>query len=383
MYKTIASRLSARFQVDGSHLQRYLGRISFIKKVILEELVLHDRIMIPTPDFLTADGLILILGERGMIELLESERVQFVRTRSVLGFVRGKGKDGGLAVFGDPDNKKPQDANLDESIEAGLSVIDGNLKEKKILANLLLQNSIDVETSEILEAVRRESISDFKKSVMWKARFVLPNPDLVALPGIKEMQVKVIGMNSDPLGNPIDTLLELASYNSDLYLAEKFGCVDASPFFPIGDFLRIKAIRASGQSDALWNLFEINDIPDFSDVDLIEDGRFSVLHKVTLSSKANSFRKWFHSRESWNERDVLKEYLTVIQEIPWTQKLPTRILRFITTTGLGLIPGVGQVASFIDSFIFDRAFRKDSPKFFIDDIRQLAKTKGLRQRTSK
>jgi len=136
MYKTIASRLSARFQVDGSHLQRYLGRISFIKKVILEELVLHDRIMIPTPDFLTADGLILILGERGMIELLESERVQFVRTRSVLGFVRGKGKDGGLAVFGDPDNKKPQDANLDESIEAGLSVIDGNLKEKKILANL-------------------------------------------------------------------------------------------------------------------------------------------------------------------------------------------------------------------------------------------------------
>ncbi|NGZ97875.1 MAG: hypothetical protein CV089_17425 [Nitrospira sp. WS110] len=218
---------------------------------------------------------------------------------------------------------------------------------------------------------------------MWKARFVLPNPDLVALPGIKEMQVKVIGMNSDPLGNPIDTLLELASYNSDLYLAEKFGCVDASPFFPIGDFLRIKAIRASGQSDALWNLFEINDIPDFSDVDLIEDGRFSVLHKVTLSSKANSFRKWFHSRESWNERDVLKEYLTVIQEIPWTQKLPTRILRFITTTGLGLIPGVGQVASFIDSFICDRAFRKDSPKFFIDDIRQLAKTKGLRQRTSK
>ena len=383
MFKTIASRLSARFQVDGSHLQRYLERSSLIKKAILEDLVLHDRILIPTPDFLTADGLILILGERGMIELLESERVQFLRTRSTLGFVRGKEKDGGLAVFGDPDRKKPQDANLDESIGAGLSVIEGKLKEKNILEDLLLQSSIDIETSEILEAVRRESISDFKKSAMWKTRFAFPNPDLVALPGIKKMQVKVIGMNPDPLSNVIDTLLELASYNSDLYLAEKFGCTDASPFFPIGDLLRIKTLRSSGRSDALWNLFEINNIPDFSNVDLIEENRFSELHKVTLSSKAISFRKWFHSHETWSERDIFKEYIAVIQEIPWTQKLPTRILRFITTTGLGFIPGVGQVASFVDSFMFDRAFKKESPKFFIDDLRQLAKTKGLQQGASR
>ncbi len=318
-----------------------------------------------------------------MIELLESERLQFVRTRSGLGFVRGKGEDGGLVVFSDPDRKRPQDANLDESIEAGLSVIEGILEEKKLLTRLLLQNSINIETSEILEAVRQEAISDFKESAMWNPRFSLPNPDLVALPGIKNMQVKVIGMNPDPLGNPIDTLLELASYNSDLYLAEKFECIDASPFFPIGDYLRIKARRADGQSDALWNLFEINGIPDFSDVDLTEVGKFSELHNVTLSSKAKSFRRWFHSCESWTERDILKEYLAVIQEIPWTQKLPTRMLRFITTTGLGFIPGAGQVASFIDSFIFDRAFRKNSPKFFIDDLRQLAKTKGLQQSISR
>ena len=312
-----------------------------------------------------------------MIELLEAERLKFVRTRSGLGFVRGKGKDGGLGVFSDPERKRPQDANLDESIKAGLGVIEGRLKEKNILSKLLLQNSINIETSELLEAVRRESILDFKESAMWNPRFSLPNPDRVALPGIKNMQVKVIGMDPDPLGNPIDTLLELASYNSDLYLAEKFECINASPFFPIGDYLRIKARRTSAQSDALWNLFEINDIPDFSDVDFAEEEKFSELHNATLSSKAKSFRRWFHSRESWTERDILKEYLAVIQEVPWTQRLPTRILRFITTTGLGFIPGVGQVASFVDSFIIDRAFGGDSPKFFIDDLRQLAKTKGL------
>ena len=69
-----------------------------------------------------------------MIELLEMERIKFVRTRSTLCFVRGTGSDGGLAVFGDPEKKKPQDAELDASIAAGIGVIEGCLKEKSLLS---------------------------------------------------------------------------------------------------------------------------------------------------------------------------------------------------------------------------------------------------------
>lgn len=379
MYKTIASRLTAHFQVDGSHLNRYLHRRSVVQKSLIEELILHDQILIPTPDFLTADGLILITGEKGMIDLLESERFRFIRTRSNLCFVRGKGKEGSLAVFGDPNKKKPQDAEIEDSIAAGLNVIDGKLKERKKLERLIIQNSIDVETSEILEAVRRESIADFKQSSMWRPRFTFPKPDLLVLPGMKKMQVKVMGMNPDPLGNVVDTLLSFVLYNSDFYLSRKFDCTSISPFFPIGDVLRIKAIRAIGRSEALWKLFEINRIPDFSVIDLNQYDAFKALHKVTLSSKAKSFRKWFHSRENLSENEILKEYLSIIQDVPWTQKLPTRILRFISTTVLGFIPGAGQAASIVDSFVFDRIFQKGSPKFFINDLRQLAKTKGLQQ----
>ena len=379
MYKTIASRLTAHFQVDGSHLHRYLQKRSVVQNSLLEELVLHEQILIPTPDFLTADGLILITGEKGIIDLLESERVRFIRTRSNLCFVRGKGKEGGLAVFGDPNKKKPQDAEIEDSVVAGLNVIDGKLKERKKLESLIIQNSIDVETSEILEAVRRESIADFKQSSMWRPRFSFPKPDLLVLPGMENMQVKVMGMNPDPLGNVVDTLLSLVLYNSDFYLSRKFDCTSISPFFPIGDVLRIKTTRAIGRSEALWKLFEINRVPDFSFIDLNQYDVFKALHKVTLSSKAKSFREWFHSRENLSENEILKEYLTIIQDVPWTQKLPTRILRFITTTGLGLIPGVGLAASFFDSFVFDRIFRKGSPKYFIDDLRQLSKTKGLQQ----
>ena len=158
MYRTLTSRLTAHFQVDGSHLDRYLGLQSTLKRSLLEDLVLHDQLLIPTPDFLTADGLILIFGEKGIIDLLESERIKFIRTRSAIGFVRGDGKDGGLAVFSDPDNKRPQDADVEESVVAGLSIIEGRLKEKEKLKKLITQNSINVESTEILEAVRKESI---------------------------------------------------------------------------------------------------------------------------------------------------------------------------------------------------------------------------------
>jgi hypothetical protein len=380
MYKTIASRLSARFQVDGSHLDRFLERGDYVKKALLEDLFLHDQILIPTPDFLTAAGLILLLGERGMIELLEAERIKFIRTRSILAFVRGTGSDGGLVVFSDPKNRRPQDAELDVSIAAGIDVIDERLKEKDLISRLLLANSINIETTEILDAVRRESITDFKNSAMWNSEFEFPNEDLLSLPGIGEMGVKVIGMSPDPLGEPIDTLLEITSYNSDLYLAQKFDTIDASPFFPIGDFLRIKSRASGAKSDALWSLFEVNNVPDFSKVDLTEGYKFQELHMATVSSKAKSFRKWFHSRENWSEKEILKEYISVIQEVQWTQKLSTRILRFIVTSALGFVPGVGQAASFVDAFIVDRVFRHQSPKFFIDELRQLSATKGLQQR---
>lgn len=346
---------------------------------LLEDLILYDQIFIPTPDFLTADGLILLLGERGMIELLEAERLKFVRTRSSLAFVRGTGNDGGLVVFYDPNNERPQDAELDRSIDVCLAVIEGNLKEKGALAKLLLENSINVETSDILEAVRTESIADFKKSAMWKPDYDFPKEGLLALPGIQKTGVKVIGMNLDPLGNPIDTLLEITSYNSDLFLAQKFGTHDARPYFPIGDLIRIKARADHTKSEALWTLFEVNNLPDFSFIELAQGGAFEDLHKATRSKDAQSFRKWFHSREGWSEKEILKEYISVIQQVPWTQKLPTRILRFIVTGALGFVPGVGHAASFIDSFIVDRAFRQESPKFFIDDLHQLSKTKGLLQ----
>ena len=91
MFRTISSRLTAQFNVDGGHLQRYLDNKSIITKSFCEDLILHDQILVPTQDYLTACGLILIIGEKGFIELIERDKLKFIRTRRGFGFISGKG----------------------------------------------------------------------------------------------------------------------------------------------------------------------------------------------------------------------------------------------------------------------------------------------------
>ncbi len=91
MYKTVSSRLAAHFNNDGRHLQRYLERKPQIVQSLCEDLILHDQVLVRTQDYLTACGLILIIGEKGFIDLLERDKLKFIRTRGGWGLLSGKG----------------------------------------------------------------------------------------------------------------------------------------------------------------------------------------------------------------------------------------------------------------------------------------------------
>ena len=123
MFKVLAGNLSAIFNLDGKHLGRYLQKKEIIISSIYEDLILHDQIFIPTQDYLTACGLILVLGERNFISLLEDKRIHFLRLSGAFGYVKGTGVDGTLRTFVDPNSKRPQDSSIEESIKVGLSVI--------------------------------------------------------------------------------------------------------------------------------------------------------------------------------------------------------------------------------------------------------------------
>ncbi len=376
VYKAISTRLSALFNPDGRHLHRYLNERPILVNSLCEDLILQDQVLIPTQDYLTACGLILLLGEKGFIELLERDRLKFIRTAGVFAFIRGTGRDGGLAIASDPDQKRPQDAPLEESVAAGLRVIEDRIHETETLQKLIVSNSLSTDWSTILGAVTREAISDLKQTPLWKPKYSTQHDGLLSLPGMKKLQARVIGPDHDPGGNAVDALLALVLLNSEQYLANEYACQDVSTRYAVGDLLDLKQKRLQhsniGSSDKLWTLLEVNRIPDLSQVDLSAGSTFRDLLKVVSGDHARDFRAWFHENRNLAQEEILKEYIDVLLRVPWTQNMPTRVLRFVATSLTGLLPGVGQAASLFDAFIFDRLFRSKSPRFFVDNLRRVS-----------
>ena len=334
MYKILSGRLSALFNLDGGHLQRYLDRSDYIKETLCEELILHDKLAIPTQDYLTACGLALILGERTLITLLEQQKITFVRLRGVYGYVMGTGPDGSLVTFEDPDRKRPQDSDIESSVDAGLRVISAHLKEQRKLTELLVRNSMPFELSQIVDSIRQDVYNDLRGTSLWKADFELANKDLLALPGSKQMQVRVIGPGAKPGEDPIDALLALARYNIELHLSRVLSCTTTSSGSPLGDLLEIKARRITHTDVTaanLWSLFEVNGIPDFGKLDFVNTPLFEDFLKLCTDRHADVFRGWFHENKQLNERRSYEMYVGLIREIPWVQRLPAKALRFAVT----------------------------------------------------
>lgn len=375
MYKILSGRLSAYFNIDGNHLNRYIQNKEYLTKTICEELILHDQLLVPTQDYLTASGLILLIGEKNFISLLELDKIRFLRLRGAFGYARGTEINGSLVTFGDPNKNKPQDTDIERSITLGLDTIGNNLKNKKIIHKLLTKQSIPLELSEIIDKTRLDSYGDLKQTHLWKNDYEFSNKDLLALPGVEKMQVRVIGPNSDVNDNIIDTLLSIALYNVEFYLSDAYGCNSISTGSPLGEMIDLKINRLYDKKDNienLWNLLEVNDIPDLGKINFTENNYFNDFLKIVTDKKADSFRSWFHEKKHLNEKEIFKEYIGITNKTDWIKRLPSKTVRFAITTGIGFIPKLGlilsPVVSCIDAFIIEKVLSGKSPKYFFDEL---------------
>jgi hypothetical protein len=207
-----------------------------------------------------------------------------------------------------------------------------------------------------------------KNTGIWTPRYESNNPNCIAFPATENITLRVIGPGHIPKENIADALIALTLYNSDLYLAEKHECQNISPFYSVGDLLNIKQTRhlnGNANSDKLWALLELNGVPDLSQVDLSQGSNLRDLLNVSTYKNAKDFYEWFHENKKLSEKEILREYLSLLQCVPWIQSLPSKALRFSITSSLGLIPGLGQAISIFDSFIVDRLFRGRSVKFLL------------------
>jgi hypothetical protein len=378
--RVLAGDLTATFNLDGQHLHRYVQNRASIAETLCEQLILHDQVFIPTNDYLTAAGLIEILGEKNFIELIESNQLRFIRLRQVFGYVRGTGRDGSLIVFGDPESSRPQDSPLEASIKAGLSNVRAALSDRPKLERILAESTACMESSRIIDDIREKTYSDLRKSSFWNDGYSYHRTNGLKLPGLEKNSVRVIGPGTDVMNNAVDALLSLAQANLELYLARQFECTSTSSASPIGDSLLLEQSRAGSASrvrstDELWSFLKIENVPNVAALSAVEPEKFLELIKLTRSRHAGSFRAWFAQSPNLSEKEMTARYIELLHDVPWFNKDLIKGVRFLITTAVGklaeakCIPLVGEAMGAADVYGFDR-LRPPSPKYFVDDLKK-------------
>jgi hypothetical protein len=287
----MAGTLSATFNIDGRHLERFAERRASTVRSLCDHLLLHDQILIPTQDYLTAAGLVRILGEHNVIALLEEERLHFVRLRGFFGYVRSLGPDGRLLGMNDPTGKMPNSSAVDQSIDMGLATIKGEYTEHNRLKNLLIDRSHELELGSVVDATHKDAYADLSQTSLWKDSYRFSNPDLLVLPGVKEMEVRVIGPSTDVTNNVIDACLALGLMNIELYLAKQFDCGSSSTGSPMGDCISLKIPRLTSDHsvpEKLWHFLDLAGVPDISGPLLADRGEMAKFLKLTRNRDADA-----------------------------------------------------------------------------------------------
>lgn len=362
----------------GNPNQRYQKFLSTGKprfQNFFDSTVLYDEIVIPTDDFMSLAVLVGVLGVGPVSEMLDAGVIRFVRAKGALAYI---GNGGGLLAYKirSPDGiESPFAAPLEESIMwalNGLNSVDKtqakNISDKVIMSTKEISLTVDG------SLIREQTYADILASSYLRDKFHLTG-NLSSIPGIAGDQVRIYdGLDSEADQDQISTLLKLAFANLEMRLADLAECSDVSTGSPTGHLLRGKQERARAQQleQGKAALKEIANIPDIGTWMLSDPKQIVQLLKLRSSSSGIAFRKWFHEAMENGDGNIAKAYIELLSEVPPLQKPSSRALRFLVTAGWGIVePISGTIAAAADNFLIDRFLNRSSPKFFLENLKQL------------
>lgn len=355
---------TARERYDG-FLQR--ARPAF--KMLIESIIIHRHISVPTEDFLSLTALVGVLGESAVTELLERDVLDFVRVTGALACV---GDGGGIVHINFPySGNEPSaiGADLPDAIKWALSPF----QTDPHLAKLAAAHSKEVDLFSLSETIAERTYADFIRLPYAKGL------DPKRLPGISGRQVQILGGQAfQRVADPITALLSIASANLELELMAQTGSADANTSTPIGHTLKAREEEVGLHGEKFSTLREIAEVPDVAEAVLEKRINISELLALHGSDAGADFREWFHENCSADPIATARAYVDLLKTIPIVQSLPAKIFRFIVTNALGFVPVIGPilgvVAGGIDTFAVEKIADLRGPKFFIEKLQQIETT---------
>ena len=357
--------------------------------------LLYDQIIVPTGNLQILPVLRLMLGEGVFDELVRNRAI--VLARFDQWFCYG-GNGVGIDFFQIEPN--PIRANapslgyaffkpIDEAIDIALSTTTplADPKRKSELTELLLKNVIEVPLNKISDQLREETYKDILGSPYLRDFMALRNAgrSMNALRGLGANQLVFYHPNYPP--GPVDSpgsvespeilaVLRVAFENFILGLG---GYLEATEI--TGDASTLSLLKAKGQrfglplegNAAFTKIQEVSGVPDIGAAFAARQLQAAQLLALRHSKHAQALRDWFaDGQPDDSAQDTLRRYVESIGKPTWLDALPTKLIRFATATGLGVVePVTGVLASAMDSFLLSKWFPRKSPRLFLRQARSI------------
>jgi hypothetical protein len=144
--------------------------------------------------------------------------------------------------------------------------------------------------------------------------------------------------------------------------------------------LRTKGHRLGYSHHAFTQIQKISGVPDLGVAFASRKLSSTQLMDLRYSKHAKALRDWFAlGAPSSTEEETVRRYVETIGQPGLVDSLPSKLLRFATTTGLGAIePLSGAIASATDTFLLSKWFPGRSPRLFLKQAKvMLANTPAI------
>lgn len=385
----IDSRLLIRLDLDVSLKANSFFQINSRNRAHLaNQLLLYDRIIIPTKDFGIVPILINWLGLKTFNKALDSDTFLFIRTKALLGYA-GLGK--GLMEFTifEGETKKfswwqdamfgELDAAIEEQLKNMCPFISRQERARIVEKTIARTKKVEYDNDFFMKNIVHETYTDIMKNkslsmnVLQNSKHESGKIYLKRLQGVDPNQVRVL--NLDRIRDPVDMVLRIAEINMEIYMSTLSD--DADLFTSDGAelLLKNKLIRAGiglNYLDGFLSLLELNKIPNIEKAIYSDSISLLDIWKIRGKKISKKFRKWLRKATIKDARDLEKLYVESLGNKALVNSLPFRSFRFAITSIVGAInPVIGLTSGSVDSFFINKWLSGYSPKLFLDELSKI------------
>jgi hypothetical protein len=355
---------------------------------LANQLLLYDKIIIPTKDFGIVPILINWLGMKTFNKALYSGTFSFLRTKFLLGY---QGKGVGLTGFfispGEKEWRWWQEAifgKIDASIEQQLRnmcpFIDR--KERKYITDKIISVSKEIEhdSSFFEKNIINETYVDISNnkslsmSILQSNKKILDKNDLKRLEGVKINEIRVLNLGK-AIEDSIDLVLRISEINMEIFMSTLSDNADLFTSEGAELLLKDKLIRSgigSTYLDGFLYLLELNNIPDIGKAIYTDSLSLPDIWEIREGENSKEFRKWLRKATTKDAKEIVKLYIESLKNKTLINSLPLKILRFAITSLVGAInPPIGLSVSAIDSFFVEKWLSGFSPRLFLDELSKI------------